>query len=331
MSLGYHEYEELKKKENEELKKKADYERTYYHVAVTPDDISKTKPSIQFNYNEKDLTTEIVNPYNKFEPFECEFRTFHPAYVSQILIYKTKGNLEALEPISPYNKNSEKWNNIILQKGEYVNKFGETTLKRYDPSEIESFKFVKTHNLINSVNSINDFCKTMITLVAAFFLAYFALLKFLGAEYLLKSQLQGISHYFAIIPPILFIVSIALLIFSAKPPILFDQDNFAKLKDRFAKLKDRFAKLKDRFAKLKDRFAKLKDRFAKLKYFSKKEKKVKDNDLNKNTSSLKQIKAFKNTLIYLKYIPMLVGMFFFVAGLISTVIVSLMLLHIFNF
>jgi len=48
----------------------------------------------------------------------------------------------------------------------------------------------------------------MITVVSGFFVAYFALIKFLGLGDLTASQIAATSSYTIAIPPILFIISI---------------------------------------------------------------------------------------------------------------------------
>jgi hypothetical protein len=66
----------------------------------------------------------IVDGYKKFKSFDCEQRTFDPADVTQILVYKMKENIESLQPTDEskhQNKNSDKWNNIVLQYGQLMN------------------------------------------------------------------------------------------------------------------------------------------------------------------------------------------------------------------
>ena len=55
--------------------------------------------------------------------------------------------------------------------------------------------------VVNSVNSINDFAKTLITLTSGFFAAYFALLKFLGVENIVNPLRQMLTND-VVLPPI---------------------------------------------------------------------------------------------------------------------------------
>jgi hypothetical protein len=59
----------------------------------------------------------------------------------------------------------------------------------------------------------------MITLVSGFFAAYFALLKFLGVQNALQQSV--IPPSILLYPPILFVISIAVLVVGAKPHIFF--------------------------------------------------------------------------------------------------------------
>ena len=80
------------------------------------------------------------------------------------------------------------------------------------PSLAEVYKLARKRSITNSIDTINDFSKTMITLVSGFFIAYFALIKFLGV--------QNVSNYtqtLLLLPPIFFIMGIISLIISLMP------------------------------------------------------------------------------------------------------------------
>jgi hypothetical protein len=238
---------------------KADPEGNYYHIAVSSD-IPGAKSSIEFD-QKCEKVNSIVEKYRLFHDFECEQRTFHRADVTQILIYRTKGNIEALQPDTQpgkeprANKNSDKWNNIVLRHGELMNE--ELKIEKPDPSLSDDFKLARKRTITNSIDTINDFCKTMITLVSGFFIAYFALIKFLGAE---NSNYQTLL----VIPPIFFILSIILLIIGGRPLIISIRDS----------------------------------------------------------KNIKHIENFRENIHEKKYIPMIVGMIFFLFGLILTIIAS---------
>jgi hypothetical protein len=181
-----------------------------YHVAVTKEG-SDSKSSIELDRDKNYIMSAIVNPYNMFIDFRCEGRIFHPAYVSQILIYRTEGETKNFQPTNPYNKNSEKWTNLVLQKGTDIQGIdkeddpdNDIKLKQYEPAELENCKFAQHSILINSINTINDFCKTMITLLSGFFAVYFALLKFLGVEEIGKQTPPLITDLLYLPPAFLF-------------------------------------------------------------------------------------------------------------------------------
>jgi hypothetical protein len=87
------------------------------------------------------------------------------------------------------------------------------------PMLIKDFKFAKRRSMVNSIDNVYDFCKVMITLVSGFVAAYFALLKFLGVENALQQSV--IPSFILLYPPILFVISIMVLVFGAKPHIFF--------------------------------------------------------------------------------------------------------------
>src|SRR5215211_1685806 len=118
---------------------KADHEGNYYHISVSSD-IPGAKSSIEFD-QKCEKVNSIVEKYRQFDDFECEQRTFHRADVTQILIYRTKGNIEALQLQQPNerraNKNSDKWNNIVLRHGTLMNE--EPKNEKPDPSLSDDF------------------------------------------------------------------------------------------------------------------------------------------------------------------------------------------------
>jgi hypothetical protein len=125
------------------LVKKRDIIGEYCHVAVSTD-IQGAKSSIEFDLDRERMEKIIVDGYIKFKSFDCEQRTFDPADVTQILVYKTKGNFESLQPTDEskrQNKNSDKWNNIVLQYGELMNEHLE--IRKPEPSLLEDFRFAK--------------------------------------------------------------------------------------------------------------------------------------------------------------------------------------------
>ncbi|RDJ30993.1 MAG: hypothetical protein DWQ18_04660 [Crenarchaeota archaeon] len=69
--------------------------------------------------------------------------------------------------------------------------------------------------LVKSVETAKEFAKTMITLITGLFAAYFAILKFLGAETILDEPVQDLI--IVGIPPILFIISILTFVLSLMP------------------------------------------------------------------------------------------------------------------
>jgi len=193
----------------------------YYHIAVSSD-IPEAKSSIEFDLEYRRVDA-IIDKYNNFEEFDCEQRIFHPADVTQILVYHTEKKIEELQIEDSQGKvthstraykNSDKWNNIVLQKGKPMNE--SLKIEKPKPSLAEVYKLARKRSITNSIDTINDFSKTMITLVSGFFIAYFALIKFLGAEHM-----SNYTQTLLLVPPILFIVSIGLLIFSLLP-LYFD-------------------------------------------------------------------------------------------------------------
>jgi hypothetical protein len=194
-----------------------DFPKTYYHIAVSSD-VPEAKSSIEFDL-EYGRVDAIIDKYNNFEEFDCEQRIFHPADVTQILVYHTEKKIEELQIEDSQGKvthstraykNSDKWNNIVLQKGKIMNESLKIEMPK--PSLAEVYKLARKRSITNSIDTINDFSKTMITLVSGFFIAYFALIKFLGAEHM-----SNYTQTLLLVPPILFIVSIALLIISLLP------------------------------------------------------------------------------------------------------------------
>ena len=104
------------------------------------------------------VLAEIVEKYNKFQEFQCEERRLHPAYVTQLLIYRTKEEIKNLKPAKePAVTNSEKRNNIVLQHGTLVNK--ELNVKQYDLVQLEKFKIAKKYMITNSVELGHKFLK----------------------------------------------------------------------------------------------------------------------------------------------------------------------------
>ena len=95
----------------------------------------------------------------------------------------SKGNTEALQIKDPSdskrtftdeskraNKNSDKWNNIVLRYGELMNE--SLRISKPNPSLADDYKLARKRSITNSLDTINDFTKTMITLVSGFFIAY---------------------------------------------------------------------------------------------------------------------------------------------------------------
>jgi hypothetical protein len=50
------------------------------------------------------------------------------------------------------------------------------------PSLADDYKLTRKRRITNSIDTINDFSNTMITPVFGFFIAHFALIKFLGVQ-----------------------------------------------------------------------------------------------------------------------------------------------------
>jgi len=83
--------------------------------------------------------------------------------------------------------------------------------------ELALAEFSKSE-MLQSIDKITEFSKTMITLVSGFFVAYFALLKFLGlGENIQLSTL--LDPYTAGMPPVLFILGIIAFVVSYVPHI----------------------------------------------------------------------------------------------------------------
>jgi hypothetical protein len=88
-------------------------------------------------------------------------------------------------------------------------------IERLSPNHEALIESVK-QDIINYLDKIVDFSKAMITLVAAFFVAYFALFKFLGVETLsATNNTAAINGLIA--APVLFILSLILFALSAMP------------------------------------------------------------------------------------------------------------------
>jgi hypothetical protein len=86
------------------------------------------------------------------------------------------------------------------------------SLRPHEELLIEAVK----QDMLNYLNNIVDFSKAMITLVSAFFVAYFALFKFLGVETLSATNNSGAINGL-VAAPILFILSLILFALSAAP------------------------------------------------------------------------------------------------------------------
>jgi hypothetical protein len=69
------------------------------------------------------------------------------------------------------------------------------------------------NKIIDATTTLNNFAKSMITIVSGFFLAYFALIKFLG----LGENITNPEHYITILPPALFILSILSFVLAYAP------------------------------------------------------------------------------------------------------------------
>lgn len=69
---------------------------------------------------------------------------------------------------------------------------------------------------LKSMDSAKDYAKSMVTLVSGFFLAYFALLKFLGAEPISNLD-EAIMRSLCVIPPIIFAICIAAFVLAILP------------------------------------------------------------------------------------------------------------------
>jgi hypothetical protein len=95
------------------------------------------------------------------------------------------------------------------------------------PSEEATIKTI-TQDSLNQANKIVDFSKAMITLVSAFFVAYFALLKFLGVEMVSAVTNSGVVNEVGAVP-ILLILSIVSFAISAMPLLLLRRINLANI------------------------------------------------------------------------------------------------------
>lgn len=128
----------------------------------------------------------------------------------------------------------------------------------YRPATPDDWALVEfsKNEMLQAIPNVADFSKSMITLVSGFFVAYFALLKFLGLEN--NTQLSTlIDPYTAIIAPMLFIISIIAFVVSYAPAV----------------------------------------------------RKV------ESITNLTSIENYRKRLLKIKYIPTVVGMAFFIAGL----------------
>jgi hypothetical protein len=194
-----------------------------YHILVTQylPDIGRIT-SIEFNQT-GDRVCRIVRHYYKFKFFICEHRSFHPAYITQILVYKADQEVAKLYSDSTLagktNTNSWKWNNLVLEIGKDVTNVFFDIL--YDQSLLEAFKFAKSQMITNSIDKIHDFCKVMIPLGSAFLTVYFALLKFLGMETIKSNISPPIDIVTLMYSPILFITSVIAFALAAFPAIFF--------------------------------------------------------------------------------------------------------------
>jgi hypothetical protein len=110
----------------------------------------------------------------------------------------------AIDESKRANKNSENWNNIVLQHGMLMNEF--LCINKPNPSLADDYKLARKRNITNSIDTNNDFNKTMITLVSGFFIAYFALVKFLGVQ-----SVSDNTQMLLLVAPISFIMSIMFL------------------------------------------------------------------------------------------------------------------------
>jgi cellulose synthase/poly-beta-1,6-N-acetylglucosamine synthase-like glycosyltransferase len=100
-----------------------------------------------------------------------------------------------------------------------------------------------TQDTLNQANKIVDFSKAMITLVSAFFVAYFALLKFLGVETVSAVTNSGLLNEVGAVPIIL-ILSLVSFAISAMPLLLLRSvflNNITSLTDYYrATLKQKY-------------------------------------------------------------------------------------------
>ena len=71
--------------------------------------------------------------------------------------------------------------------------------------------------IINSGETIKNFAQTTITLASGLFATYFALLRFLGIDYLISNNMVNLSTDIIIIPPVFLILSIIAQILAILP------------------------------------------------------------------------------------------------------------------
>jgi hypothetical protein len=73
------------------------------------------------------------------------------------------------------------------------------------------------NEILHDISSITDFSKSMITLVSGFFVAYFALIKFLAGSEDVQLFTLGLDRTNVGLPPVLFIISIIAFVVSYTP------------------------------------------------------------------------------------------------------------------
>lgn len=91
----------------------------------------------------------------------------------------------------------------------------EASASELTPADNTTMEFGRQEYL-KSMDSAKDYAKSMVTLVSGFFLAYFALLKFLGAESISNLE-DALTKNLCVIPPILFAISIAAFVLAIIP------------------------------------------------------------------------------------------------------------------
>jgi hypothetical protein len=91
-----------------------------------------------------------------------------------------------------------------------------TNIRLPTQDELALVEFGK-NEILHAISSITDFSKSMITLVSGFFVAYFALIKFLAGSENVQLSTLGVDPTSVGSPPVLFIISIIAFVVSYTP------------------------------------------------------------------------------------------------------------------